>query len=198
VVADDLVIIYIIVFHLVEGAYYLQVVIQLTVFWNRRQSRRVVLLVVSNDMGHEGALTRQEPCACFQSLSVPHFGLVLLQLLFALDLVAAVLGVADDLFLCDIIVEEPELCTNAEVGDCEQDDLLQDGISTQLVRVVDVEVHLFSAEWLQVHHVADIQVKDPVVFFLSYEESSYVPPQVEVVGVFKHARGFTRRLRYFK
>ena len=62
--------------------------------------------------------------------------------------------------------QKPQLSAHTEVRYSQEDDLLQHGISAKLMGVVNMQVHLFSAQGLQMHNVSNIQIEDPVVLLL--------------------------------
>lgn len=73
--------------------------------------------------------------------------------------------------LAFVLTQKPQLCADAKVSDAEQHDFLENRVSGQLVRVVELQVHLLQAERTQVHHVADVEVQDPVFVSLDAEHA---------------------------
>ena len=59
--------------------------------------------------------------------------------------------------------DEADLGGNAEVGRSDEHDFLQHRVLRQLVRVLDACVQLLLFHHVQVHHVANVQVENPVL-----------------------------------
>lgn len=145
----DLVIVDVVVLDFVQRAYYAQIFLELLILGNDCQSGRMMLLVVRDDVGNQWTFTRQKACTGLKRLRVPHLRqlflllpfLLLLKLLVLLRFVERI-----DLIVgcARIVVQEPELRSDAEVRDGQQNDLLKHGISTELMRVVHVQVHLLA------------------------------------------------------
>ena len=44
------------------------------------------------------------------------------------------------------------------------------------MRIIDVKIHFFRWQGLQVHHISYVQVEYPVIFFLCDEQVFYIGP----------------------
>lgn len=62
--------------------------------------------------------------------------------------------------------QELKLHGDAVVGGGHEHDLLEHGVSGELVRAVDLSEEFLSLEAVQVHHVTDVQIVDPVILGL--------------------------------
>ena len=59
--------------------------------------------------------------------------------------------------------DEPHFCANTEIRYADEHDLLKHGILAQFVGGLLLGIQFLCAHETQMHHIADIQVKDPVV-----------------------------------
>lgn len=49
------------------------------------------------------------------------------------------------------------------------------------MRVINMEIHLLSAERLQMHDIPNVQVENPIIFFLSHQYCFNVVAQFQIV-----------------
>lgn len=59
------------------------------------------------------------------------------------------------------------LCRNAEVSCDNQHNFLQHGIFAQLMALLNFSVQLISSQTVKVHHVANVEVENPVLLILN-------------------------------
>ena len=68
-----------------------------------------------------------------------------------------------------LLKDETNLCGDAEVRRCDQDDFFEHGIFGELVRVLNICVQLLLFHHIEVHDISNVQVEDPVLRVLHTE-----------------------------
>ena len=71
---------------------------------------------------------------------------------------------------------ESYLSRNTKVCRGNEDDLLQHSVFCQLVRILDPRVELLLSHHIKMHHIADIQIVDPVLHILQAK----IVPHIEL------------------
>ena len=120
---------------------------------------KVVLAVSLVDVLREGTVLGQKQERNVQGLCVVRLGVFLGDQFHV-----------EQVFLQD----EADLGGNAEVGRSDEHNFLQHRVLRQLVRVLDARVQLLLFHHVQVHHVADVQVENPVLRVLHSEGVAHI------------------------
>lgn len=109
---------------------------------------QIVLAVSLVDVLRQGTIFWQEKKSDVESLCVESF----------------------TVFLCDefdieqiFLKNEADLCGDAEVSRGDEDNLFKHSVFGELVGVLDLGVELLLSHHVQVHHIANVQVEDPVL-----------------------------------
>lgn len=85
------------------------------------------------------------------------------------------LGVPKQLFLQN----ESNLCGNAKVGRRDQDNFLKHSVLGELVSVFNLGIQLLLLHHVEVHHIPNVQIEDPVLRVLDSERV----PHIELVAL---------------
>ena len=62
-----------------------------------------------------------------------------------------------------MIENKADLCCDAKVGRCDEHYFLEHGVFSQFVSILELGVEFFRAHHIEVHHISNVKVEDPVL-----------------------------------
>jgi hypothetical protein len=139
-------------FDALERSQDLELFVALLVLFNWLLTWIVVLLVTQQDMIQQGAFRRQESACHLQRFCVP--------------ILTLKLSITFNFWLkevCPRLQKKPHLSRHAEVAYRKDRQILQEHITTKLKLIVSLTKQVPHSNRLDLHDVADVQIKDPFV-----------------------------------
>jgi len=120
-----------------------------------------MLLVGEKDVVQKRTLTGKEGTCNFKSFCMPKFADLLT---FFLNFWFVVLS--------SRLQQETHFSAHAEIGNCQDGELVEEGVPAQLYFILVLLEELLHRDWLDLHDIAYIQIVDPLVLV---KEAKYTP-----------------------